>query len=379
MLKLIIAQANLIFKGGAERVVLKIAQHYKAKIYTAEYSKENTFEGFKDLDIEIIGKSAFAKLLPYGRAAQGLNYGLSFYNFRIKDDYDVINAHIAPSHWIRNKNERVLWYCHTPLRDVYDLYDYRLSLKKSYQRPIYAMGAGAVRLIDKDVVKRIGYIVANSNNTKSRIEKYYGRHDALVLGGGVDYEMFSNEGDDRYFFYPSRISPNKRQDYAMRAFEIFKSRVKGYKLIIAGDVSKDKLYYDYYTYIKDLASKIGDVEIIVGASDKKLNELYARSTAVLFAAMNEDYGLVPLEAMASRKPIISVNEGGPIDTIVNGKTGYLVNSIEEMAARMEQVSEDQQLASELGRNGRRRIISKYSWKYFFSRYDKILAKAKSGS
>ena len=56
-------------------------------------------------------------MMPYGRVSQGLNYGLSFYNFKIKEDYDVINAHIAPSHWIRNRNERVLWYVHTPLRD----------------------------------------------------------------------------------------------------------------------------------------------------------------------------------------------------------------------------------------------------------------------
>ncbi|MGC8651746.1 MAG: glycosyltransferase [Candidatus Micrarchaeia archaeon] len=378
-MKLIIAQANLTLKGGAERVVLKIAQHYKAKIYTAEYAKDNTFSEFRNLDVEVIGKSALSKLLPYGRATQGLNYGLSFYGLKINEDYDVVNAHIAPSHWIRNRNDRVLWYCHTPLRDVYDLYDYRLSLKKGYQKPVYAIGAGVVRVMDKSIVKKIDYIVANSRNTKARIEKYYNRHDAMVLGGGVDYERFGSNGDEKYFFYPSRISPNKRQEYAMRAFEIFKSRVKGYRLVIAGDVSKDKFYYDYYLYIKGLASKIGDIDIVPGASDSKLKELYSKSTAVLFTAINEDYGLVPLEAMASRKPIISVNEGGPRDTIVNGKTGYLVNSMEEMAARMEQVAENPQLASELGRNGRRRVVYIYSWKHFFTQYDKILKKVASSA
>ena len=100
---------------------------------------------------------------------------------KIKDDYDVINAHMAPSHWIRNKNERVLWYCHTPLRDVYDLYKYRLSMKRPHQKPIYMMGARAVRMIDKSVTKRIDFIFTNSQNTQSRVKEYYKR-DCRVDG-----------------------------------------------------------------------------------------------------------------------------------------------------------------------------------------------------
>ena len=52
----------------------------------------------------------------------------------------MINAHMAPSHWVRNKNERTLWYCHTPLRDIYDLYHYRMSMRKPYMRPVYMAG-----------------------------------------------------------------------------------------------------------------------------------------------------------------------------------------------------------------------------------------------
>jgi len=373
-LKLVIAQANLVLKGGAERIVLNLAQHYKAKIYTAEYAENSTFSEFKNLDIEVISKGIISRMLPYGRAAQGINYGLSFYNLKIDDDYDVLNAHVAPSHWVRNKNDNVLWYCHTPLRDIYDLYDYRMSLKKLYQKPVYAIGAGAVRALDQKIVRKIDYIVANSNNTKSRIEKYYGRKDALVLNGGIEYERFSNNGDEKYFFYPSRISPNKRQDYVMRAFELFKKKVKGYKLVITGDVSKDGFYYDYYLDITKLAERIGDIKIITDVPYDKIIDLYSRSTAVLFAAINEDYGLVPLEAMASGKPVISVNEGGPKETIVNGKTGFLVDSIYDMARRMQQVAEDKALSIELGKNGRARIIKKYSLKHFFAEYDKILKK-----
>ncbi|MGC8669769.1 MAG: glycosyltransferase family 4 protein [Candidatus Micrarchaeia archaeon] len=374
-MKLVIAQANLVLRGGAERVVLKIAEHYKAKIYTAEYARDRTFSEFANLDVEEIGRSAFSKILPYGRVMQGLNYGMSFYNYKLKEDYDIINAHIAPSHWIRNKNDRVLWYCHTPLRDVYDLYEYRLSIRKAYQKPLYMVGAKAVRAIDKGVVKKIEGIVANSNNTKVRIEKYYKR-DALVLNGGVEYEKFKNNGNDKYFLYVSRISPNKRQDYVIRAFELFGKKVKGYKLVIAGDISNDKFYVDYYNEIAELANKVGNVKFMIGRPDSEIIDLYSRATAVLFAAVDEDYGLIPLEAMASSKPIISVNEGGPKETVLDGKTGYLVNSVQEMAEKMQYIAEHPKHAEELGKNGRRRVIEKYSWKHFFFEYDKILRKFK---
>ncbi len=377
-LKLVITQANLTLKGGAERVVMKIAQHYKAKIYTAEYDPGKTFEEFRNLDIETIGKGTVQKLIPYGRASQGIAYGSAFYFLKLNDDYDVLNAHIAPSHWARKNNERVLWYCHTPLRDIYDLYDYRISLKKGLGKLIYKIGAKAVRSIDQSIVKDIECIVANSSNTKSRIEKYYGRKDAMVLNGGIDYKEYKNNGDGNYFLYVSRISPNKRQEYAMKAFEIFKRKKKGYNLVIAGALSRDRLYQQYYEKIAKEAKHIGNVKFVLDASEQKIIELYSNSTAVLFTAMNEDYGLVPLEAMASSKPVISVNEGGPKETIIQGKTGYLAKSPEEMAKYMLEIASDKEFAEELGKNGRNRVIKNYSWERFFAEYDKILKKVSKG-
>ena len=272
-MRLIMTQANLTLKGGAERVVLKIAQHYKAKIYVAEYDKDKTFKEFKDLDIEVVGRQGLLKALPYGRASQGLTYGLSFDNLKVREDYDVINSHIAPSHWVRKNNERVLWYCHTPLRDIYDLYNYRLSLKKLHQKPLHIIGAKAVKTLDQGVVKNIECILTNSYNTRSRIIKYYGRKDATVLRGGIEYQKYKKGGDEKYFLYPSRISPNKRQELAIKAFNHFKRQMKGYKLIIAGAVSQDNTYNSYYAKIVALANAVGDVEVMPNPTDSVLNTL----------------------------------------------------------------------------------------------------------
>jgi glycosyltransferase involved in cell wall biosynthesis len=369
---MIITQPNLTLKGGAERVLLKIAQHYNAKIYTIEYKKSETYPEFSNLDIEVVNRSFALKFLPYGRVAQGLSYGLGFYNMRIREDYDVINAHVAPSHWIRNNNNRVLWYCHTPLRDVYDLYDFRLSAKKPHQKPIYAVGAKVVRYMDQKIVKNIEKIVANSDNTKSRVAKYLGRTDVEVLSGGIDYELYKDNGNGKYFLCPSRISPNKRQEYAIRAFEIFKKKMPGYKLVLAGQVSTDKFYYDYYKKITELAKRVGDVNVVKDISDASLRNYYARCTAVLYPPINEDYGLVPLEAMASRKVVIAVNEGGPRKTITNNSTGFLVNSEEEMAKKMREVAETPSLVNKIGGNGRLLVKNVYSWKKFFKKFDKYI-------
>ncbi len=373
-MKLVIAQSNLTLKGGAERVLLKIAQKYDAKIYTAEYDPARTFGGFRNLDVEVIGKRG--SILPYGRAAQGLNYGLSFYSLKLKDDYDVINAHMAPSHWIRRNNRRVLWYCHTPLRDVYDLYKYRMSLKRFYQKPVHMIGARAVRMIDQGVVKDIEYIMANSFNVRSRIVKYYGRADATVLGGGCDYGSYRKGDDEKYFLYPSRISPNKRQDYAIRAFNMFKRSMKGYKLLIVGPVSQDRFFQSYYRKVVALARAVGDVKIITNADDKRLVDLYSNCTAVLYAPINEDYGLVPMEAMASWKPVIAVNEGGLKETVDNGKTGFLVGSMEEMAESMKTIAENPRLSREIGRAGRENVVKNYSWARFFKKFDATLRKVR---
>ena len=69
-MKLVIAQANLTLKGGAERVILKIAQHYGATVYTAEYKENDTFDEFKGIDIKTIGHGMFGRMMPYGRQAR---------------------------------------------------------------------------------------------------------------------------------------------------------------------------------------------------------------------------------------------------------------------------------------------------------------------
>ena len=103
-----------------------------------------------------------------------------------------------------------------------------------------------------------------------------------------------------------------------------------------------------------------------------ISKLYAKSYACLFSAVSEDFGLIPLEAMASEKPIISVNEGGPKETIINNITGFLVNSEEEMAQKMLELSNNPDLVINMGKQGRKHVTQNFSDDKFISSLKKVL-------
>ena len=75
-----------------------------------------------------------------------------------------------------------------------------------------------------------------------------------------------------------------------------------------------------------------------------------------------------------RQAGISVNEGGPRETIVDGKTGFLVGSPMEMAERMQYIAERPKIAAKMGKEGRRRVEARYSWEEFFSKFDRLARK-----
>ena len=108
----------------------------------------------------------------------------------------------------------------------------------------------------------------------------------------------------------------------------------------------------------------------------ELTALYANCYCVLFSPIDEDFGIIPLEAMASEKPIIAVNEGGPKETIIDNETGYLVNSIDEMAKRMIELSEDMSKVEEMGKLGKSHVNKNFSKELFFNKLHAELTRVK---
>jgi alpha-1,3/alpha-1,6-mannosyltransferase len=142
-----------------------------------------------------------------------------------------------------------------------------------------------------------------------------------------------------------------------------------WKLVIAGALMKERSeHVAYYEKIKKMLGSDG--EILLDIDHKKLIELFSNCTAVLYTPVNEDFGIVPLEAMASYKPCIAVNEGGPREVIKDGETGFLVNSEGEMTEKMKLLASNLDLAEGMGKKGRKHVEKNYSWKAFMEKFGK---------
>lgn len=371
-MKVILTQPFLHTKGGLERVILEIAKKYNPIIYTYRYLPEQTFEEFKEFDIRIIKPQITLPASILGeRVKWAVQSGECFYNLKIKEEYDVINAHGTPSEWSRNKNERMCWYCHSPNREAFDLYEWRMKNRNLFNKMIFWSSIKFYKHFEFETVPKIESVLTNSLNSQVRIRKYLKR-EAKIISPGVDVKKFENKSYGNYFFYPSRITPEKRFEMAIEAFEIFKKNKKydKYELIIAGSIQKErKEHVQYLNKIKEKCNGNTKIKILENVSESELIKLYENCLCVLFTPVNEDFGIVPLEAMSCEKPVIAINEGGPKETIVHGETGYLANNVNEIVEYMEELCGDMNVVEEMGKMGRKRVLENFTWEKYVKKID----------
>ena len=160
---------------------------------------------------------------------------------------------------------------------------------------------------DLAAAQRPTAFIANSRNVAARAQRYYGR-PARVVHAPVDLERFSiGEGGGDYFLAVSRLLPYKRIDLAIEACAL-----AGTRLVVAGDGPARRSL--------ERAAAGTRTEFAGPISDSEVSGLMGRARAVLFPG-EEDYGLVPLEANASGRPVIAFGRGGALETVVPGVTG----------------------------------------------------------
>jgi len=362
-IRLKLVTSSLDVKGGAHRVTLKIAQHFKAPIYCFDYQPEKTFEEFQDIEI-ITPKKTSLRRIPVGRnLVDTIEVFSYFYNLKL-DDYDLINAHISPAEWVRNKNSPVLWYCYAPYRMAFDLYDWKMKQLSPLKKLKFKTWIAAYKYLEFKTIPEIEYMFTVSNNSKNRIKKYLKR-DAETLYPGIETNKFSCKGYEKFFFYPSRIDTIKEFEYVIKAFKIFSAKTKGWKLVIAGSTSP--FFNEYLEKLKSISNE--NIIIETNIEEDHLLDLYSRCYAVPFSAIDEDLGLVPLEALASSKPVIARNEGGTRETVAEGNDGFLVNSPEEMAQKMEWLAKNPDACEKMGKLGRKKVCKDFTWENFLKRFE----------
>jgi glycosyltransferase involved in cell wall biosynthesis len=270
---------------------------------------------------------------------------------------------------IRNN---LVWYCQSPNRLAFDSYD-KIGKEPLLRRALFALTVPFFRMLDKFAVRRAKKVFANSENIKKRLKHYMGI-DSEVLYQGVNTEDFYSGESQTFFFYPSRITRSKRFEMAIEAFDKLDKMYLGrVELIIAGFLDQNSP--DDVRYIEEITSKLESkdgIHVLTSITDAQMKKLYATCISAIYTSRNEDFGLVPLEAAASGKPCIGINEGGIKETIIDGGTGFLVNNVDELTEKMELMLKTPGLAQSLGERARLVCKDKFSWEKYFKRFDEAL-------
>lgn len=306
--------------GGAEKVGLILARELKADIYTTNIDKEKIKKmGFSDViqRIRSIGK------VPLNAPFRQQISLLKFRYLNLKDKYDfyIIDGDWAMSACVNNKPN--LWYVHSPIREIWDLYKYtRENIVPFGLRTIFDFWVYYNRYLNKKYVNHVGKIVCNSENTKQRVKKYLGKN-ASIIYPPIETSKFYYKKNGDFWLSVNRLITHKRVDIQVKAF----SKLPDEKLIIVGSYEQSRHFKAYAEYIKKIKPR--NVKILSWIDDKKLRELYANCKGFITTSQDEDFGMNVVEAMASGKPVIAPNEGGYKETIINGKTGILIDNINE--------------------------------------------------
>jgi len=203
-------------------------------------------------------------------------------------------------------------YCHSPMRYVWVMPEGYLAELPAPVRPLAAWLLHRMRIWDVSTVPRVDHFVANSATVARRIRRYW-RRDSVVVHPPVELDRFAidPDGPGDGFLFASQLVGYKRADVAVRAFA-----GTGRTLLVAGEGPE-------LAALRRIATP--NVQFLGRVSDADLERLYARCRALVFCA-EEDFGIVPLEAMASGRPVIAFGRGGACETVVDGTTGLFFDA-----------------------------------------------------
>lgn len=253
--------------------------------------------------------------------------------------YDI--AFIHPSQFtqapfiLRFIKTKKVYYCQEHLRIAYQS-AFAIPRDLRWPKRLYENVIRSVRkTIDRDNIKRADIILANSHYTQGNIQSAYGLK-STVSYLGVDTQVFKPSGD--------------KKDVDV-LFVGNKEEIDGYSLLgkAISQMKKKPTLKIHLTGGKWIA-------------DAGLSKLYSRSKIVVCLAHNEPFGLIPLEAMACGVPVIAVDEGGYRETVVDGKTGYLIpRDPQVLAKKIDFILKHDKARERVGRDARQYTEKNWSW------------------
>jgi glycosyltransferase involved in cell wall biosynthesis len=299
----------LVSMRGGEKVLESICRLFpEADIFTHVYDPKALSETIQHHKVN----TTFINSLPFARRFYRKYLPLMPLALEQIDlrGYDlIISSESGPAKGINPPAHAVhICYCHSPMRYIWNMYyDYRERagfLTRLLMPPL----AHYLRSWDAIASTRVDHFIANSHTVAARIAKYY-RRDATVIHPPVEVDKFEcvpAADIEDYFLMVGKLVAYKRPDLAVEAFN-----ASGRRLIVIGDG-------EMLTAIRRMA---GPTVTVLGSQPfEVLRHHYARCRALIFPG-EEDFGIVPVEVMASGRPVIAYGRGGVTETVTDGVSG----------------------------------------------------------
>ncbi len=324
--------------GGAERVLEEMLRIYpKAEVYTSLYAPR--FLGphrarFEKYNIH----QSFFRFIPFSYkliSPLRIISPLAFMSFNLAN-YDAVIVSQTGAYFpnmIRTDGVHVC-YTHTPPRYLYGYMTARAWSKNSIIRVLSEFVNHFLRIIDYHAALRVDHFVANSEEVRKRIAKFYRKDAAVIYPPAVKISNIKHQvpkihikdqkPEETYFLAGGRLARAKGMDVIIDAF--IKS---GRSLKIFG---KGFAGFDDSLKLKIQSSKLRNIEMVGEVDDSEKLELMRGAKAYIFASYDEDFGITPVEAMSVGTPVVAYKSGGVQETVIAGVTGvfYSPNKHEEL-------------------------------------------------
>lgn len=303
--------------GGIEKEILNFLESEKCDLYVGLYDAPKTYEKFKEYRPKVIMR----KKLPAPFNSMYLRWKFRRLKLGKYDGFLIFGFHSIAA--ARN-NRPAVWRSTQPLSYLYgwdgsqqekmNSYLYRGNFFKKKLVNFYLF---LLRRLDQKDVNYLKIILANSNNVLERLKKVYPGSKIKIVFPSVNIEKFRYLGQKNYYLSVCRLTGDKNADKIVSAFQ----KMPNKNLIVVGDGPQR-------AKLEKMAEKHKNIQIKGAVSEEELIRLYGNCIATIYASLREDFGMGPIESMASGKPAIAINDAGFKETILNGKTGMLIKSPE---------------------------------------------------
>jgi glycosyltransferase involved in cell wall biosynthesis len=311
--------------GGAERVVLAFHELFpEAPLYTSIYDPRRVDTAFRNIDI----RTSFMQRLPLVKKHH--QPFLPLYPFAMERldlrGYDLVlsSSSAFGKGVITRPGTMHICYCHTPMRWCwnYDEYVEREGLGR-LPRAVLPFIITGLRVWDQTTAMRVDHFIANSPVVADRIAKYY-RRESVVIPPPVEASRFlfdPTTQPEEYFLIVSRLLPYKRIDLAIQSCNALHL-----PLVIVGSGRDEQR-------LKQMAGPT--IRFLGRLSDDEVLHYYAHCRALILPG-EEDFGIAPLEAQASGRPVIAYGAGGALASVVDGVTGrfFAAQTLESLSSTL---------------------------------------------